>query len=67
MQIKTAKVEMGDLLKTASAENQENLGIAKHNARCDPDKMKAYKSAAQRALVRGVKDLIDIAESGTSS
>jgi len=67
MHIKTARVEVGQLLKEAQDEHLENISIAKHNARCDVRDVKPYKSAAQRALVRSVGDLIALVEQSSDN
>lgn len=67
MHIKTARVEIGQLLKEAQDEHLDNINTAKHNARCDLRDMKQYKSAAQRALVQAVNELIALAEQSSGN
>ena len=67
MLIKTARAEMGNLLKAAQDEHRENIQIAIRNSRCDIDDMSPYKTAAQAALIRGMQALIDLAEAAQSS
>lgn len=62
MHVKTARADLALLLKAAQAEQLDNIKTAQHNARCQVDETRPYKSAAQRALVRGVHALIALAE-----
>jgi hypothetical protein len=62
MHVKTARADLTLLLQASQAEQLENIKTAQHNARCPVDETRPYKSAAQKALVRGVNDLIALAE-----
>ena len=67
MIIKTAKFEMGGLLKAAQEENAENLQIAQSNVNCGFAEMEHYKSAANRALIQGMNELIALVEGTDAS
>lgn len=63
MQVKTAAVEMGNLLKASAAEHGENIKKAHRNARCtNPELLEPYDNMAFRDLIRGVKELTGLVE-----
>jgi hypothetical protein len=62
MHVKTARAELTTLLRDSQAEQLDNIKTAQHNARCPVDETRPYKSAAYKALARGVNELIALAE-----
>ena len=66
MHIKTAGVEMKQLLLDEQTEAQVNIKRAGWNARCtDPQKLVPYENKAALALIRGVDALIGLAREGS--
>jgi hypothetical protein len=62
MMIKSARAELKVLMEAAFKEQQDNIKLAHENARCGFDDMKPYSSTAQRDLIRGVNELVALAE-----
>jgi len=63
MHIKTARQEFKGILDDAVLEQDENINIARENARSSPDdEIKPFKSAAMKTLIRSVSELISLVE-----
>jgi len=65
MQVKTAGVEMKDLLEASQREGLENIKRARFNAKClELDKLVPYENKAMTALIRGTDALLGLVRGG---